>query len=258
MDALLDYYEPLGRSSGLLESKRTWGSQQALCACSLTCRAWRVRAQYLLWTLPHILDSRHLAQFTSAIHKLPEISITGLVLGDQRAYAIKSFDPSTASSLFMHSFHHLQHLLCYGFLFYRGPPLRMLRMRLPFFASITVLQLLDCTFQSARAMLDVVWACPSLATLAISRSTIKSKRSSAAGLLPMSAAVEHLRACRKLTSLYVDAFSLLASKYFLSHIFDPLTIYCCTGSLGSRSERRTSWWRQSVRVCRHDSDLQDR
>lgn len=224
MDALQDYYEPLGRPGVLLESKRTWESQQALCACSLTCRAWHVRAQHLLWTLPHVLDSQHLAQFTSAVRNLSSISTAGLVLGDQRAYAIKTFDPSMVSSLFMHSFDHLRHLLFYGFLFHRGPPLAILRMRLPFFASITVLQLLDCAFQSLRALLDVVWACPSLATLAISRSGIKSKRTSGAGLRLLSAAVENLRACRKLTSLYLDAFTVQVRSYCPPFILRPLTI----------------------------------
>ncbi|KAL1937701.1 hypothetical protein VTO73DRAFT_12976 [Trametes versicolor] len=208
MDALQDYYESLGRPGVLLESKRTWESQQALCACSLTCRAWHVRAQHLLWTLPHVLESQHLAQFTSAVRNLSNTSTAGLVLGDQRAYAIKTFDPSMVSALFMHSFDHLRHLLFYGFFFHRGPPLAILRMRLPFFASITVLQLLDCAFQSLRALLDVVWACPSLVTLAISRTGIKSKRISAGGLRLLSATVENLRACRKLTSLYLDAFTV--------------------------------------------------
>ncbi|KAL1938238.1 hypothetical protein VTO73DRAFT_11882 [Trametes versicolor] len=78
-------------------------------------------------------------------------------------------------------------------------------MRLPFFAGITILRLCYCTFQFLRAMLAAVWACPNLAVLIIRDiSFTAERRSTVAGLRQMSAAVEHLKVCQKLTSLHVD------------------------------------------------------
>lgn len=195
---------------------KTLYGQRALCACALTCRAWRVRAQYLLSIFPHIRDSAHLVHFTRAVHEPP---ITALTLG-----SYELLDASKASELFMHSSVRLQHFQCVKVRFDLGPPLRVLRMRLPFFAGITTLQLWRCTFQSLRAMLDVVWACPNLAVLEICGAKFEPKRASAAELRQVFAAVENLRACQKLTSLHLDVY-FLASSYSLPLILRRLMTY---------------------------------
>lgn len=203
--------------------------QQALHACALTCRAWRARAQHLLWTIPHLSDNRHFAQFTTAIRNTPNISIiiTGLALGPgDNSYGVIPLDLSTAGELFISSFPHLQRLLCNSIRFDRGPPLHMLRMRLPFFVGITTLRLLNCTFQSLRAMLDIVWACTNLATLDIYRANFNSKPYSPARLQQMLDAMYNLRAGWKLATLYLDSCTLEACLYFQSHIYRPLTTYC--------------------------------
>lgn len=250
MSALRD---SLGRRDGVLDPRKTWESQQGLCACALTCRAWHVRAQYLLWTFPHISNVQHLTHFITALRRSSNISNThGLVLGRnidhsasilQYGFTIRALpdggsefishrpkkddsptpDLSTAGELFIRPFPHLQRLLCVNIRFDNGPPLPILRMRLPFFVTITDLQLQKCTFGSFRAMLDVVWACPNLATLDIDDSWFKSHAPSIAVLQQMSAAAEHLRACRRLTALRLDGHVLQASPSFLPYTLRLLT-----------------------------------
>lgn len=179
--------------------------QHALCACALTCRAWRVRAQYLLSIFPFIRNVARLARFTMAVQ---ESSIIGLMLG-----GYQQLDASKASELFMRSRVGLQLFWCVEVCFDRGPPLRLLRMRLPFFTGITTLRLWHCTFQSFRAMMDVVWACRNLAMLDISVPCFEVNESPAAQFEQMTATVKNLRACQKLTSLYLDTNILPASSH---------------------------------------------
>lgn len=224
MNALTDCYDfgpPLGSwcALGYLE---TVDGQRALCACALTCRAWRVRAQYLLSTFPQIRNESCLAHFTTAA--VQESFITGLTLGDSYTPSA-DLDASKASELFMRSCVRLEHFRCIEVRFDRGPPLRLFRMRLPFFASITTLRLWSCTFQSFRAMLDVVWACPNLAMLNITDTKFGVKHSPAAGIRQMSAAVEHLRGCQKLTCLYLDIYTLRASSHVPPFILRPFMTY---------------------------------
>ncbi|KAL1937688.1 hypothetical protein VTO73DRAFT_12963 [Trametes versicolor] len=130
-----------------------------------------------------------------------ESPITGLTLGEYDK-VLGPVDASKASELFMRPCLRLQHFRCIQVRFDRGPPFRLLRM-LPFFASITTLQLWKCTFQNFRAMMDVVWACPNLTLLDIGIAEFNVQPSSATGLRQMTVAVENLRACQKLTSLFL-------------------------------------------------------
>lgn len=226
MDAIPEYVEFPDTGSGWpTRPKKPWRSQQALCACALTCHAWRVRAQCLLWTFPCLIQSQQFPRFNTAIRKsLNTPTICGLALG-RLDVDHEASDLSTAGELFMHSFPHLRSLVCRNISFERGPPLRALRMRLPFFDSITFLELLWCKFQSLRAMLDVVWACSNLATLAIGDNQIKSKCCSAAGFQNLCTTAENLRACRKLTRLWLDSDTIEASPSFLSQILKWLRTY---------------------------------
>lgn len=231
MNTLPDCYEvvrPLWLANRW-ECDETVDGQHALCACALTCRAWRVRAQYLLSTFPHIRDDARLANFTMAVQEFP---ITALTLGDYSPVS-EHLDASKASELFMRSCVRVQHLRCIEVRFDRGSPLRLLRMRLPFFASITTLRLWNCTFHSFRATMDVVWACSNLAMLEISDSELKERSPSAAVLWQMSAAVEHLRACQKLKKLYLDMDILPASSNVPLFILRPFMTYSLYRQLGS-------------------------
>lgn len=224
MDALPDYVK-FPDSGWLLCPVNSWDLQHALCACALPCQAWRVRAQYLLWTFPALFDSQHFARFNLAIRNSPNTPIIrGLQLGSGNDDN-EAPDLGTAGELFMHSFPHLESLLCGKIRFDHGPPLRILRMGLPFFASINTLALVNCTFQSLRSLLDVVWACSNLDTLVIGGVEIKSKFCWAAGFQNLCATAENLRACRKLTRLKLDGDTINASPLFLLlHISRPLTI----------------------------------
>lgn len=226
MDAIPEYVELRGIGSGWPTVPwEHWYSQQVLCACALTCHAWRVRAQYLLWTFPCLIQSQQFPRFNTAIRKsLNTPTVCGLALGLRDVLPEES-DLSTAGELFMHSFPHLRSLVCTHVSFKCGPPLRVLRMRLPFFSSITFLELSFCNFQSWRAMLDVVWACSNLATLAICSAMIESERCSAAGFQNLCSTAKHLRACRKLTRLSLHLITEEASPSFLSQSLRWLTAY---------------------------------
>lgn len=220
MDAIPESFELPDTGSGWpTRPTKPWDSQKALCACALTCHAWRVRAQYLLWTFPCLIQSRQFPRFNTAIRKsLNTPIISGLALGPLGEVRHEVSDLSTAGELFMHSFPHLRYLLCQNLSFERGPPLRVLRMHLPFFSSITFLELWRCTFQSLRAMFDVVWACSNLATLAIGDNFIKSERCSAAGFQNLCTTAENLQACRKLTRLWLSSKTIEASASLLLQI----------------------------------------
>lgn len=226
MDALPDYVE-LSDDGWLLFPQYAWDSQRALCSCALTCRAWRVRAQYLLWTFPAFVDSLHLARFNTAIVTSANSAIIrGLALGSGENDD-EAPDLRTAGELFKHSFPHLQQLLCANFRFDCGPPLYAFRMRQPFFSSITTLALLHCKFPSLEAFLDVVWACSNLATLAWQPNMSNTTQPCyAAEFQDLFAAVKKLRACKKLTRLWLyDGHIDNVSPSFLLLISGLLTAY---------------------------------
>ncbi|EIW65384.1 uncharacterized protein TRAVEDRAFT_42755 [Trametes versicolor FP-101664 SS1] len=169
--------------------------QDTLCACALTCRAWRARAQHLLWISPRLVDTRRVALITAALPTAPRSLTTTLVLS--------RLDLSSTSELFMHSFPNLRQLSCHRVSFERGPPLQILRMRLPFFDSIPILHMRNCSFRSLRATLDVIWAFPNLSSLRLGMSEWTKLRHGA-GNGHLSTICEHRRACRKLTHLALD------------------------------------------------------
>lgn len=177
--------------------------QDTLCACALTCRAWRARAQHLLWISPRLVDTRRVALITSVLPTAPRSVTTTLMLA--------RLDLSSASELFMHSFPNSRHLSFHRVCFERGPPLHILRMHLPFFDSITILHMRNCSFHSLRATLDVIWAIPNLSSLRLGMSE-RTKLRHGAGNGHLSTICEHRRACRKLTQLALDRNILEASR----------------------------------------------
>lgn len=198
MDVLPDY---LGGTDG----------QRALYACALTCRAWRVRAQHLLWKFPRIVKGHNLSLFTAAIRTAPmELPTTTLVLENPNNVGA-DLDLKSAGELFIQPFPHLQLLRCTGIRFDGGPPLQALRMRLPFFANIAALWLRGCSFHTPRVFLDVVWACPNLSSLHADGCSTFLRRFPP-GPLHLTTTCEHLRACRKLTYLKLDSLILKVSQ----------------------------------------------
>ncbi|EIW65390.1 uncharacterized protein TRAVEDRAFT_42760 [Trametes versicolor FP-101664 SS1] len=160
-----------------------------------------------------------------------ESPITTLTLG-QYYNDLDHLDAGKAGELFMRPYLRLQHLRCLKVRFDRGPSFRLLRM-LPFFASITTLQLWKCTFKNFRGMMDVVWACPNLVMLDINVVEFKVQPSSPTRLLQMSAVVESLRACQRLTSLYLNMYTPKASSdvpQFILRPFMTCSLYRKRGS----------------------------
>lgn len=199
-EAIMDTLPDIWSAAILRQYKPGIEMQHTLCACALTCRAWRVRAQLLLWGSPYLEDERRLALFTAAIRTAPKPLITSRLWLNQSTFV-------SSAELFMHTFPNLRRLTCWKVDFNCGPPPAIFRMRLPFFASITVLQLVQCKFSSWRAVLDVVWAFPNLAVLDLLRISLKSKPLPAAGgRVDLSVIRGHLRACQKLTKIHWTFF----------------------------------------------------
>lgn len=180
--------------------QREWES--TLCACALTCRAWRARAQHVLWNSPRLVGEQRLALFISGLRTAPSSFISTLILAGRSHN--KKLDLARAGELFVRPFPHLRRLIYDDVRFDRGPSARLLRMRLPFFDSLTALELWDCTFNSLRAMMDVIWACPNLASLKVLGCTIATKRVPMASGVLLSTSCQQLRACRALANLEMD------------------------------------------------------
>lgn len=226
--------------------------QDTLCACALTCRAWRAPAQRLLWAFPHVLDGARLARFTAAIRTTAASqSLTTLLLADN-IYNEKAYCHDTACELFALTFPRLQELHYHDIRFEHGPSLRLLRTRLPFFASVTVLDLRRGIYRSLRALLDMVWGCPNLSTLRITDSEFYPGSPSAKRNAQLSAACAHVRGCRSLTRLTLDIDTLQArpAPPLVPRVFALADDHASTrvGSLRARPARPL---RQCVRYCHH-------
>lgn len=97
---------------------------RVLCACALTCRAWRIRAQRLLWISPRLVDRPHIALFTKNLRTAPIRLVTTLAF-EHRGH-------HRSGELFMHAFPNLRLLSYRKVDFECGPPLAFFRLRLPF------------------------------------------------------------------------------------------------------------------------------
>ncbi|KAH9846165.1 hypothetical protein C2E23DRAFT_854023 [Lenzites betulinus] len=161
--------------------------QRTLCACALTCRAWRARAQHLLRTRPYLPSQRAISLLTASVRADREKWARHLMImrlngsgigrsGSGSTTSSRAKDPigiSTASctDLLLCSFPNLHTFHASVTTLDFGP--RLLRMRPPFFLAITTLLLDRCTFDSVRAMLDVIWACPNVSMLVIMTSYLR-------------------------------------------------------------------------------------
>ncbi|KAI8970885.1 hypothetical protein BD414DRAFT_388950, partial [Trametes punicea] len=147
-------------------------SQKTLCACALVCRAWRPRAQFLLWKYPILSSPESLARFVATIHHDVGKQWASFV-SMLHLYPHRSSKPGASmksqwiwlsvSDVFMQCFPNMR-------TFYASHPgwmanSRLYHMRLPFFSSVTHLVLDGCTYETLR---DMIWSCHNLAILQIS------------------------------------------------------------------------------------------
>lgn len=184
-------------------------TQRTLYACALTCRAWRIRAQQRLWGDIHLFTDRDISVFNSVLRIAPAWCITTTAALHLSGSTYSEPMKLTAfNALSMHSLPNLTMLHCHLIMKSFNVCVRTLRMRLPFYAGLKELVLSDCTFDSVRVLLDVVWACPNVSALTIRGCKFSGSARVAAGAAHLSTICSHLRACQKLTSLSLHSVSL--------------------------------------------------
>lgn len=202
-------------------------AQRTLCACALTCRAWRTLAQRLLWSYVYLKSAPVASAFASASRTAPEeckLLLSALYLGEEFHGPLSLMsdddhpvlDMATLNDLFMLHFPNLRTLHCTAARFNLGPGI--LRMRLPFFASCSLDTLLleSCIFDSARAFLDLVWAFPNLSHLFVTGNKLRRGALTPAGAAHLASVGKHLRAGRRLTSMHIQHVRSLDFKRLTS------------------------------------------
>ncbi|KAL1937660.1 hypothetical protein VTO73DRAFT_12935 [Trametes versicolor] len=184
--------------------------QRTLYACALTCRAWRTRAQRLLWSYVYLKNAPTAISFASASRiasgecrsLLSTLCIGEELRGtliDEKHLAVT--DLANVNELFMLPFPNLFTLHCTAVRFNLGPG--VLRMRLPFFStgSLNTLVLRLCIFDSARAFLDLVWAFPNLSHLHVVYGKLRREILTPVGAAHLASVGNQLQAGRRLTSV---------------------------------------------------------
>ncbi|KAI0820571.1 hypothetical protein BC628DRAFT_1422749 [Trametes gibbosa] len=145
--------------------------------CALTCRAWRTRAQRRLWEEPYCHGSTSIKIFIDAIRHVPDALMDHI----HTLHLNFKFEPSRANDsypalrlnelLLTNKISNLRELTLRSATGL-GSPLtllhpKILRMCPPLLTGVTVLRLSGCSFSSPRSMLDLIWACRNLSTLAL-------------------------------------------------------------------------------------------
>ncbi|KAH9851450.1 hypothetical protein C2E23DRAFT_895866 [Lenzites betulinus] len=208
---------------------------KTLRSCALTCRAWRPRAQYLLWQEIQITGPIAMEVFTDAFrraHVATTSKLRYLVLDfNDRLYGMECFNLRVYAALrrlrlnelfLTHKARNLRTFVIYFPHSHDHLPLysRVLRARLPLLARITTLELCQIRPSFARMVLDFMWTCPDLSscTLYFTWPTPRVGESWEIGERehPVTdAAFQHLAwtskpsgACRKLTKVVIDFESL--------------------------------------------------
>ncbi|KAI0638780.1 hypothetical protein C8Q77DRAFT_5504 [Trametes polyzona] len=169
-----------------------------LLACSLTCRAWRPRAQLNLWKAVLLRHSeRILPQFVAAARGSPE-RLAPLV----RTMCLRPFGEKVPLELLMGgpALPNLRLLTMEEVTWVPFPP-RASRMRMPLLASVCDLRLSACSFHTVKDLLGVVWACASLADLVVLRCSFKREQFTEADAARLSTMRKRPGACEKLTRL---------------------------------------------------------
>ncbi|KAI0643611.1 hypothetical protein C8Q79DRAFT_144149 [Trametes meyenii] len=185
----------------------------ALIACMLTCQTWADRASYILrrW---RVLNSENTVKlFTAALRNSPGRYlgfVNSIRLGDE------GLSMSQTVGLITTPLPNLRSLSLVRIRVDLSP--RVLRMfRLSFFAGLTTLECTECSFDTLRTMLYLVWGCPSLQKLILQNYRIADGPLTPERAARLSAAGRHLRGCSKLHELYLifpDTLSLPPGDVF--------------------------------------------
>ncbi|KAI9061570.1 hypothetical protein FKP32DRAFT_932380 [Trametes sanguinea] len=140
--------------------------RSTLWACSLTCRAWRRRAQNLLWMRPLLLLPENVPSFYEIIR------------GDAENHSSRQRD---------------------GLVLIRDR-----RNSTPLFASLTRMEYHACVFPDERYFFEIVWACCNLVQLKLSNSLFKQHLYSEAEIAKrLSRIREQRNTCQKLKFLSI-------------------------------------------------------
>ncbi|KAI0640688.1 hypothetical protein C8Q79DRAFT_434851 [Trametes meyenii] len=130
--------------------------QKDLYACTLTCRAWRVRVQYLLWKHVLLVHPHSVGAVYSTIISSDKpdrwVSLTTSV----HMRGSFQYDPAI---LFMHSFPNLRSFTATSVRWLTYYPLFFRAICTPFFGGLMEMHLDRCNFVSLKNLFDVIWSC---------------------------------------------------------------------------------------------------
>ncbi|KAI0363125.1 hypothetical protein BV20DRAFT_1058314 [Pilatotrama ljubarskyi] len=170
-------------------------AQANLYACALTCRAWRPRAQFILWREPWVTEDHRVIAFIAVLR-----CIAPSLAHHVRALGINHLPLSGPGDLFLLSLPNLKHLHMFSLHFdaIAVPP--SLRTRLMLCAAVIHLELSFCTFDSLRTIFDIIWSCPQLRFLDIFGCTYR-QAPLQEEQARLAQAARNLKACRNLTHL---------------------------------------------------------
>ncbi|KAI0635170.1 hypothetical protein C8Q77DRAFT_686464 [Trametes polyzona] len=181
--------------------------QFTLCACALTCRAWRTHAQQLLHDYPVLETTSSLSAFIATLRHLP-MPYTPSAIVINSASMQGPIDLGRTGELFMNTLVTPQTfiLCCVEVVL----PAKVSRLRLPFFDRLTTLRLAACTFDNPRALLDLAWTCQQLLTLYVNqvsfRHPVDANQGNVSDLLSrLSTARKHRKGCQELSWLTCTA-----------------------------------------------------
>lgn len=187
--------------------------QRTLRSCALTCRAWRERAQFLLWK--HVVFTVEPSRQFSAL------------LAAMLSRIADYQSPPVVSSLYMLG----QHMPIYGLMgraipplphwnlplatswdseVEPGPPSALDRVRRPFFPALTDINLMRCTFNSVCDFFEFLWSCPRLSHLVLQDCDLQTGHVDSVAILSMDVfAREHqTEILTNLTSLYIHVSTI--------------------------------------------------
>lgn len=197
-EAILDEIHWLPGFAGSPIPTRVFHLQQrTLGACARVCRAWSPHACFLLWHDVLLDTPPSVAAFVESVRDAPD-RWTPLVT----SLFLHSDVGDYTTDLFMQSFPNLRVLSANAVNWNYVHP-QLFRMRLPFFASLSELQLDKCIFPSLRIMLDLVWASSNLVHLVLQDCRVSKENTSVAVSHNLERACRSVHGCRKLTSLYL-------------------------------------------------------
>ncbi|KAI0770950.1 hypothetical protein BD413DRAFT_613478 [Trametes elegans] len=134
----------------------------ALWACALTCRAWRPRAQLVLWTSVFLQHHERIPPFVAVVQRSP-----ARLAPCVRTLCVHPFSSGPVPlRLFAPALPALRVCAFEGVPCMAFPP-RAARMRMRAFAALVELRMSRCGFQCVGDLCDLVWACARLERLTV-------------------------------------------------------------------------------------------